>query len=221
MIQEISHSFNGVISNRKYLIGNAAHVSKTIMEKLETKNKDLLLQRRSLESILDDTLNDLTVSLKNIECSFQLLKDFQNQRKNEERHFSSQKKQVRNLEQKLEEDQTNVNNKTRMTSIVGSVAGVAAPLLFMSGPIGLITAGVGLVTTIASTSEVIKQGDMLIDEDKKLLRGTSEDLEETREKINWMKRCISHEERQQDDIATSAKVRYNFYLHYFIIIFSV
>ena len=185
------------------------------MEKINTKNVDLLLQRRSLEFVFEDTLKDLKISLKKIECSFQQLKDFQNQCQSEEKHLSSQLKQVRNLEQKLEEDKTNANIKTELTSNVGFVAGVAAPLLFLSGPIGLITAGAGLVTTIVSTSEVKKQGHALMDEDKNLLRGTTEDLAESCEKIKEMKQSISYKERQQDDMATSAEVRYNFHNSFF------
>ena len=76
----------------QYFKGNAAHVSNTIMEKLQTKNIDMLLQRRSLEFILDDTLRGLTESIRKIECSFKLLRDFQSQCQNEEKHFSNKQK---------------------------------------------------------------------------------------------------------------------------------
>ena len=55
------------------------------MEQLEAKNLDVLLQRRSLEFILDDTLKDLTDSLRQIESSYQLIKDLQNQCQSEEK----------------------------------------------------------------------------------------------------------------------------------------
>ena len=176
------------------------------MEKLETQNVDLLLQRRSLEFILDDTLKDLTDSLRKIECSFQLIRELQNQCQRKETHFSSQQNRVSNLEQKVEEDKTNASRNTALTYTVSYAAGVAAPLLLMSGPVGWITAGVGLVKTIQSTSEAKRQGEMLIDEDKNLLREATGDLEDSGEKIKEIRRNIKHEEKLQDISATTAEV---------------
>ena len=182
------------------------------MEKLEENNLDVLLQRRSLEFILDDTLKDLTDSLRQIESSYQLIKDLQNQCQSEEKHFSSQQNRVSNLEQKLEEDKTNAARNTAVTYSVSYAAGVAAPLLLMSGPVGWITAGVGLVKTIQSTSEAKRQGEMLIDEDKNLLREATGDLEDSGEKMRKIRQNIKHEEKLQDISATTAEVEFSYFL---------
>lgn len=180
------------------------------MEKLQTKNIDMLLQRRSLEFILDDTLRGLTESIRKIECSFKLLRDFQSQCQNEEKHFSNKQNKVSNLMQKLEEDKKNATIDTGVTLSAGAGAGLAL-LSLTSGPAGLIAAGYGLVTTLASASRVKEQGDMLIAEDNNLLREATTDLKDSRKKIKEIKQNILQEEKLQDRNITAAEV-YSYHL---------
>ena len=168
-----------------------------VLYKFEEKNIDILLQRRSLEYITDELLQDISKSLTKVEKNYQNLIDIQNQLESQTNRLSYQENHINDLKEKLDTDISNKKLNTSLTSSLG-VAGAASAPLLMSGPIGWIAGGVGLLTTIIAADKSERQGEAICEADREMLRGAKNDLEKDREKDSNIRQRMTEEEKLQD-----------------------